>query len=171
MTRIILITVLAFFLLMPVVQKALAQGANAAFQVTGLPLPRFVSLSSNKVYMRTGPGRKYPILWEYQRKGLPVEIVMEFDVWRKIKDPSGDQGWVHQSLLSGKRTAMIAGDDMAAIKKQPENGSRIMAYVEPKAIVSLTACHGGYCQVSSGVYTGWIERKYIWGVYAAEEFN
>ena len=66
-----------------------AQEPKSMFSATGYPIPRFVSLSSDKVYMRSGPGTKYPVLWEYKRKGLPVEITMEFDVWRKIKDVDG----------------------------------------------------------------------------------
>lgn len=169
MTRLMILMALVFFCV--VAAPAVAQQDNSAFQVTGLPIPRFVSLNSEKVFMRTGPGRKYPILWEYQLKGLPVEVVMEFDVWRKIKDSEGDQGWVHQSLLSGRRTAIVTNDDMVAIKKSAENGARIMAYVEPGAVVSVESCEEGYCEVRAGAYSGWIERKYIWGVYPSEEFN
>lgn len=170
MTRYLLLT-LMFVFLIPAGQPRAQEAANDAFQVTGLPIPRFVSLSSNKIFMRTGPGRKYPILWQYQRKGLPVEVVMEFDVWRKIRDVDGDQGWVHQSLLSGRRTAIVRNGDMVAVKRSPENGARIMAYVEPNAIVGLNSCQAGYCNVQAGAYTGWIERKFIWGVYPQEEFN
>ena len=68
-----------------------------------LPLPRFASLDSNEVNLRAGPGTDYPILWVYQRKGLPVEIIQEFDTWRRIRDRDGTVGWVQQNQLSGKR--------------------------------------------------------------------
>lgn len=163
--------ILAIFALVPVSHAFAQAEEKSAFQVTGLPVPRFVSLNSDKVYMRTGPGRKYPIVWEYQKRGLPVEIVMEFDVWRKIRDPQGDHGWVHQSLLSGKRMGLVANDDMVTMYRKADTGSRVMAYIEPQAVVAVDACEGGYCKVSAGAYSGWIERKYIWGVYASEEFN
>jgi len=75
---------------------------------TGLALPRFVSLKSKSVNLRVGPGRKYAITWRYQRRGLPVEVIQEFDQWRRIRDADGVTGWVLHSLLSAKRTAVVA---------------------------------------------------------------
>ena len=84
-----------------------AETEKDAFRSTPYPLPRYVSLASDQVYVRAGPGSRYPIQWEFRKKGLPVEIVLEFDTWRKIKDYEGQEGWVHQSLLSGRRTGLI----------------------------------------------------------------
>ena len=47
---------------------------------SGLPLPRFVSMASNEVNVRTGPGQDYPIRWTYVRRDLPVKIVEDIDV-------------------------------------------------------------------------------------------
>ncbi|MEI3544712.1 MAG: hypothetical protein V8R23_00280 [Alphaproteobacteria bacterium] len=45
---------------------------------SGLALPRMVSLRSNLINARSGPGARYPIEWVYMQKGAPVEIVAEF---------------------------------------------------------------------------------------------
>jgi len=96
------------FLFLPMSIPAYAQGADSsAFRSTELPLPRFVSLRSDKVFMRFGPGKQYPIKWVYERKWLPVEIILEFDTWRKIRDHAGEEGWVHQSLLSDRRETAL----------------------------------------------------------------
>ncbi len=121
--------------------------------------------------MRTGPGSKYPVTWEYQKKGLPVEIIMEFDVWRKIKDSEDTQGWVHKSLLSGKRFGIIRADDLLRVQRKPEESARLMAYVEPDAIVALDECQELWCKITAQGYEGWVERKFIWGVYENEKFN
>ena len=76
---------------------------------TGLPLPRYAALRADKVYMRRGPGDRYPIDWVYHRRGLPVEIEREFDVWRLVEDSDGQKGWVHQATLYGSRTFVIPG--------------------------------------------------------------
>ncbi|WP_083301910.1 SH3 domain-containing protein [Kozakia baliensis] len=76
---------------------------------TGLPLPRFAAMRADKVYMRKGPGQRYPIEWVYHRRGLPVEVEREFDVWRLIEDSDGTKGWVHQATLVGQRTFVIPG--------------------------------------------------------------
>ena len=74
---------------------------------TGLPLPRFAALRADSVYLRRGPGSRYPIEWVYKRRDLPVKIEREFDVWRLIEDPDGIRGWVHQATLVGTRSFVI----------------------------------------------------------------
>src|ERR1700740_2819311 len=69
---------------------------------SGLPIPRFATLKSDEVNVRTGRGPRYPIDWVFKRKGMPVEIVAEYENFRKIRDWQGASGWVHQALLTGK---------------------------------------------------------------------
>lgn len=144
---------------------------SAAFRSTAYPLPRFVSIAKNEAYVRAGPGRKYPIQWVYKKAGIPVEIVLEYDVWRKIHDFDGQEGWVHKTLLSGRRTGFVRGEELASLYKKPKKDSRIAAYLQPKLLVSIDSCEDGWCEVDAGNYTGWLEQSVIWGVYEAEKFN
>ncbi|RFD20846.1 hypothetical protein DY926_03610, partial [Komagataeibacter melaceti] len=82
---------------------------NSKGSVTGLPLPRFAALRADEVNLRTGPGQRYPIDWVYHRRGLPVKIEREFDVWRLVEDADGQKGWVQQATLVGTRTFVIPG--------------------------------------------------------------
>lgn len=145
--------------------------ASQAFRSTEYPLPRFVSLRSNEAYVRTGPGRKYPVKWVYKRAGIPVEIVLEYDVWRKIHDFDGEKGWVHKSLLSGNRTAFILGEELVGLYKKPSQDSRVRAYLQPNLLVSVEGCDDGWCRVEAREYSGWLKQSTIWGVYEAENFN
>ncbi len=81
--------------------------APGAAQTSGLPLPRFVSLKSDRVHIRQGPGTDHKVLWVYRRAGLPVEIISEFEGWRQVRDSDGVTGWVLHTLISGRRTALI----------------------------------------------------------------
>ncbi len=145
------------------------------FSNSGLPLPRFVSLANKETNVRAGPGQKYPIKWVLNRKGLPIEVILEFDHWRKIKDHEGAEGWVFHSLLSGKRTAIIIGSDPAyAYEKPPVNNTkkpRVSIYLEPFVIVTLDRCKGDWCKVSTSGYSGWMKRKLLWGVYESENID
>lgn len=141
------------------------------YRSTDLPLPRFVSLQSDKINLRTGPALRYPIKWVYQRKYLPVEIVQEFDHWRKIRDIDNEEGWVHKSLLSGKRTALINSDVNVNLYQKYSTDSRIIARVEPGVIAMINECTDGWCKISVSDYSGWIERKFIWGIYDYEIFD
>ncbi len=130
---------------------------------SGLPLPRFVSLASERVNMRTGPGKEFPVRWVYVRAGLPVKIVAEADVWRKIIDPDGETGWVHSALLSGRRTVVVRGE-ILALKRRPDPEALTLARVEPGVIAELQTCRAAWCLVEVADLRGWLPRARLWGV-------
>jgi SH3-like domain-containing protein len=136
--------------------------------VSGLPVPRFVSLKSDRVNMRKGPGADYPVDWVYQRRGLPVEVIAEYDVWRRIQDSEGTRGWVSQSLLDGERTALIKGNALVTLHAAPTEDAPPAAYAQPGLVAHLSSCEGDWCKVVSRGYEGWVKRTQIWGVYPGE---
>ena len=138
---------------------------------SGLPIPRFVSLASNEVRVRTGPSLRYPIRWIYRRDHLPVEVIQEFDTWRKVRDAEGDSGWVHQSMVSGERYALVKGEANLGVRKEAEPAGGVIAYLEPGVMAAVSACKGDWCRISSSGYDGWAERKFLWGIYDSEEFD
>ena len=166
--RILFLIMLLVFIAPPVFSQ---EGTSEAFRSTQYPLPRFVSLRSNEVYVRTGPGQKYPVQWVLKKKNLPVEIVLEYDIWRKIKDFDGAQGWVHKSLLTGKRSAIINSEAMVSVHEKPRQNSQILAYFEPKVLVGIEQCNAQWCQVSAAGYRGWLPQNTLWGVYEGEKFD
>jgi len=140
---------------------------HAAEPGDALPVPRFVSLKSSEVNLRAGPGQRFPIEWVYRRLGYPVEVIAEFDLWRQIRDVDGTTGWVHQSLLSGRRTALIHGG-MRTLRTKPDDGADGVALAEPGVQVDIALCQGEWCEVKSQPYTGWLKRTELWGVYPGE---
>lgn len=139
---------------------------------TGLPLPRFVSVASDEANLRTGPGRRYPIEWTYVRRNLPVEILDEYDTWRRVRDHEGIEGWMHQSLLSGRRYAMIRPAEPVTLMARPEATAAAVARVEPGVLVRVLRCPlrdgAAWCEVEAAGYDGWVHRDRLWGVYAGE---
>ncbi len=129
--------------------------------------PRFSSLRSDEVNLRAGPGERYPIEWVYRRAGYPVEIVAQFDVWRQIRDADGTLGWVHQSLLSGRRTALVTGG-VRTFRIEPGGSADGVALAEPGVMVDLKTCEDEWCEVTARGYTGWLRRDEMWGVDARE---
>ncbi|EKV31904.1 hypothetical protein C882_2968 [Caenispirillum salinarum AK4] len=153
----------------PASPYALSAATAVAADGTGLPLPRFVSLRAEQVNMRTGPGVRYPIDWVYLRRSLPVEIVQEFQTWRKIRDPQGAEGWVHQSMLSGRRTVMTM-DGTHRLRAEPREEAETLAYLEGGVQASLIQCPRGteFCRVEANGMDGWLRRSAFWGVYRNE---
>lgn len=151
-------------------------------RTSGLPIPRFVSLKSDRVNLRTGPGTDYPTSWVFRRAGLPVEVVSEFETWRQVRDSEGTTGWVVQSLLSGRRTAIVlpwdekdakegAKPKEIALRKSDSTNSRAVATVEPGVITNLLNCDGRWCEVTVDTYRGYIMQKQLWGIYEGEKIK
>ena len=105
-------------LLVTAALPAVAQTAGGrSIGASGLPLPRYASLAAPEVNVRTGPSTDHPIRWVYARAQLPVRIVEEFDVWRRIEDPDGETGWAHSSLLSVRRTVLVRGSGIQELRR------------------------------------------------------
>ena len=139
--------------------------------VTNLDMPRFVSLKSNDVNLRVGPSVNYPIEIKYTQNNLPVEIIDEFDVWRKIKDSENNIGWLHKSLIKGERFVLTVNKNnyVKSIYNRP-NGNQI-GMVEKNNILSLESCLKNWCLVSHQKIRGWLSKEFIWGVYESEVYN
>lgn len=144
-------------------------GGAGAGETSGLPLPRFVSLRSDEVNLRTGPGVRYPIDWIYARKDLPVEVIAEFEAWRKIRDWQGTEGWVHQSMLTGRRMMVVMGSTRS-LRSSDADSSDPVAVVEAGVLGRLVQCprNRDFCRVEIGQAQGWLRRDEIWGVYKGE---
>jgi SH3-like domain-containing protein len=141
----------------------------AAPEGTGLPLPRFVHLRAGKVNLRAGPGVQYPVEWVYGRIRLPVEIIAEYNTWRKVRDWQGTQGWIHQSMLGGDRTLIVTGA-IRSLRRDADTGSPALARLEPGVIGRLIDCPavGGWCRVQVAAFEGWLRRVEFWGVQPGE---
>ena len=157
--------------------------AIAAEGSSGLPLPRFATTRSTPINVRVGPGTKYGVAWVYVKAGTPVEIVQEFDTWRKIRDVDGSEGWVHQNLLSGKRAGLAApwrnGEQIPLFEGRDADGG-VRAYLGPGFRVEISRCDGAWCEVSAtshpqdggaSTYSGYLQQSELWGVYEGETFN
>ena len=147
--------------------------AAPALAVTGsgLPVPRFVSLKSDETNARTGPGTRYPIAWVYRRAGMPMEVVDEFDQWRKIRDMDGTSGWVHRSMLDGKRKAMVKGKEAQLLRIDHDEKAKPLLKVEPTVLGALLECVPQWCRIQVSGRKGWMEKSHLWGVYQNEVFD
>ncbi len=136
-------------------------------KVTGLPIPRFVSLKSNSTNARRGPSLSHRVDWEFLRKGLPVRVTAEYENWRRVEDNEGAGGWVHYTLLSGSRTVLITAET-ATLYQSPESTSTKVAVAKEGVIGSLDQCQSGWCEIEIDSYSGWTEAVNLWGVYSTE---
>lgn len=177
---------LAILALLPLLAPGAAQAqaqshALALGPVTQLPIPRYVSLKTDRVNLREGPSKDHRTRWVFQRAGLPVEIVAEFETWRRIRDAEGTEGWVLHSLLSGRRTAQVmpwarGSGAPVAVHSQTEERGDVVARLEPGVIVGVRGCTGTWCRVvivlaGARDVTGFIRQERLWGVYPGERLD
>ena len=147
-------------------------GATAAERgsVTGLPLPRYVSLKVSEANVRRGPSLTHRIDWVYKRRAMPLRITAEFGNWRRVEDRDGAGGWVHYALLSGARTAIVE-QDLLDVLARPEPGAMVVARLEAGVIARLSGCDEAWCALSAGGHDGWVPKSALWGVDAREIFE
>ncbi len=141
---------------------------------SGLPLPRFVSLKTDRVNVRRGPSSQHDVSWVFTRKELPVEIIAEFEHWRRVRDSDGEEGWVYQSLLTGRRTVMVAPwrkDNNVPLLDEPAANSDKVALVAGGVVGRVKSCDGLWCRVVVSSYDGYMEQAMLWGVYPGEQVN
>jgi SH3-like domain-containing protein len=174
-------SILAFgaaLLAVPAAAQVRAPAETGLGKVTGLPVPRFVSLKTDRVNLREGPSKDHRTAWVFQRAGLPVEIVAEFETWRRIRDAEGAEGWVLHSLLSGRRTALIAPWMKGEVPPIPlheraDERAEVVARLQPGVLANVRQCSGTWCrltvvQANARDLDGFIRQDRLWGVYQNE---
>ena len=167
----------AVFLIAAVVAMTTRPAGAAGDQSegSGLPLPRFASLKSDHVNVRSGPNKDQDVAWVYTRPALPVEITAEFENWRRIRDRDGSEGWVYHTLLSGKRTAWVARPktqtDLVPLHDAADRMSPLRAMLEPGVLGTVKRCNGQWCRFIGEGFDGWIEQNRLWGVYPNEKIE
>lgn len=137
-------------------------GAESTGRVTGLPVPRFVSIGVEVANLRLGPRSSYDVVAVYRRRGLPLRIVDEFDTWRQVEDHEGTRGWMHQRLLSGRRTVMVR-DAPLTLRRGPTDDAEPILVAEPLVMAELLRSEGAWCFVEVDGRRGWLPADGLWG--------
>lgn len=131
----------------------------------------YVSLKSDKVFLREGPTYQHRVLFVYQRKGYPLEVLANYDSWRRVRDVDGTTGWVSQTMVSDLRGVIVTGKGQAALRSAPTATASPLANAQPGVVARLKACKPQFCEITVQGVTGWIDRTRIWGVDTGEILN
>ena len=156
------------FLLLGIFFSELAHSENYVPKTningSGLKIPRIVSLKNSLTYMRSGPGKKYPIIYEIKQKGYPLKIISEFNNWRKVNTLDNLTGWIHTQMLSSFRTGIIIKTTL--LKKIPSEKSKSEARLLANLLVNIKKCQMLWCEIEiikHKVFVGWVKKTTIWG--------
>ena len=137
--------------------------------VSGLPLPRWASLRSDEVNLRAGPGTRYPVDWVYHRRGLPVQIEREFEVWRLIDDQDGVQAAGCTRPRSSGAAASLREAE-ALLRQCADDAAPAVALLKQGVIGRIRACaaKADWCEMQVSSYRGFLRRTQFWGTFPGE---
>ncbi len=152
----------------PMLEVAVPVAVAPPIVATGMPVPRWVTVKAERVNVRRGPSLDQDVLWTYVKPGTPVEVIAEYDAWRRIRDVDGVTGWVKGAMLDGRRNVMVTGRVNTAILGEPKADAQAVAFAQPGLVAKLVACSGQWCEISSRGYDGFVARDRLWGVYEGE---
>ncbi len=145
-------------------------GDAHAQQQTNLPIPRMVSLKADEANIRTGPGVRYPVKWVYRRQDLPLEVIAEYDAWRKVRDWEGAEGWVHRAMLSSRRTVVVTRQE-TTLRRLSADTAPAVARLSSGVVVRVEGCGEAWCLAKVRGYEGYIKRADVWGIYPGEKLE
>ena len=165
------LTALFFIAALAVVPAASAVARNKQVaRTTEGDITRFASLRADDVNVRAGPGVRYPVKWKFVQRNMPVQIIAEYDTWRKIRDWEGAEGWVHRAMLSSKRSLIMVGKGQT-LRKDPTDDSAAVARLAPGYVVTVQRCRVEWCEVNAASYEGWVKRDGVWGIAPGEKLR
>lgn len=160
-----------FFIINILLPNAYAETTEkTTMGASGYPLPRFMTLANDTTYMRTGPGREYPIDWIYLKENYPLKVIAEYGYWRKVVDVDQTTGWILRSLLSLSRKALIINGSQKLVKS-PNEPNKVTVIAEENVIGNILQCENTWCEMEVGGITGWIKQENIWGTLEQETFD
>lgn len=158
--------ILSVIFVLVVASIATAQ-QTAEGQVTGLAVPRFISMKSGSANVRRGPSISNRVDWVLRHRGTPLIVLAEYQDWFRVEDVDGEGGWVHTKLLSPRRTVLVQ-EDLVALRETPSSSARKLARLEAGVVLLLGACQPIWCEASIDGLTGWLPKTGIWGVMPDE---
>jgi SH3-like domain-containing protein len=97
--------------------------------------------------------------------GLPLEVVVDTDVWVKVRDPSGRLAWVEKSALGGAKTVMVKAD-ASVIRQQPRADAEVVFRAERGLLLEVAGAADPYgwlpVRHADGL-AGWLPSHEVWG--------
>ena len=124
--------------------------------------PKYASLKKDRVYLRWNASFDAPIKFIYQKKNLPILIIDKYDVWKKVRDIEGMEGWIHTSMISNKKT--FINNKEQNLLKYKDNSNIVNAIIKKGVVGKIINCDEIFCKVKIKTYKGWVKKKYLWGI-------
>ena len=121
----------------------------------------FLSLKKNKVNVRYGPSFESEVKYIYKKINLPIKQIDKKENWRRIIDLKNNSGWIHLSQLKPVNSIITLKDKV--LFKKPSSYAKPIALIKEGKLLIIKKCESNWCNVKTDKYSGWINKKNIWG--------
>ena len=122
----------------------------------------FLTLRYEKVNLRQGPSKNYPVKLFYTKKYLPLIIQDKSDNFRKVRDHENNSGWIHVSQLSKKKAGLVITENLLVFNG-PTKFSKPVVILEKGRLCLITKCKNDWCKIKVDKYKGWVKSDSLWG--------
>ncbi len=142
--------------------KLIALSLFFIFISTAAAHAKMVSVSVVKLNLRSGPGTKYAVQWEYG-KGVPLSVLRTKGNWYKVKDFENDVGWVYKKMVN-RKPYMIVKKKKINIRSGPGTKFKLVGKAEYGVVFATLEQKPGWAKVKhENGLQGWVKRDLVWG--------
>jgi SH3-like domain-containing protein len=130
-------------------------------------IAEMLSVNSDSVNLRSGPGTNYDVKWEYG-KGFPLQIITKKGDWVEVSDFENDSGWIYKPLLSDKGHMIVKvhknENKKINIRSGPGTNYKIVGKAYYGVVFETLEQRDGWIKIKHETgLVGWISRSLIWG--------
>ena len=124
----------------------------------------FKTIGASPVVLYDAPSAKGGKLFIAPR-GMPVEVILTYGAWRKVRDMAGDLSWVESKDLVARRNVIVRVSN-AKVRATPDESSTLVFSADKNVLLELAeSTAGGWIKVKHrDGQMGYIKISEVWGV-------
>lgn len=124
----------------------------------------FKSIGAIPVVLYDAPSLKGGKLYAAPR-GMPVEVILTYGAWSKVRDMAGDLSWVESKELVVRRNVIVRVPN-AKVRATPDENAALVFSADKNVLLELAeSIAGGWIKVKHrDGQMGYIKISEVWGV-------
>lgn len=123
---------------------------------------KMVSVAVAKLNLRSEPGTKSAVQWEYGR-GVPLQVLTSKGSWYKVQDFENDVGWVFKKMVNST-PHMIVKTKRINIRSGPGESYKLIGKADYGVVFTTLEQKSGWAKVKhENGLQGWVMRDLVWG--------
>jgi SH3-like domain-containing protein len=124
----------------------------------------FKTIGAHSVILYDAPSTRGGKLY-IAPSGMPVEVVLNYADWVKVRDVTGDMAWTEAKNLSAKRNVIVRVAS-AKVRSAPDENAPVVMLAEKNVMLELVDPEAGnWVRVRhrDGI-VGYVKASDIWGI-------